>query len=580
MQMSKALEEKIKELFEATKDLHSFEEIKPHCEQFNEWISTHISYSEKSLGTLLSRCGLYKLFKSIPLEQGKNADLIAKHDAEGKVKGYELKHYVPLLCGLNKEQWENRNNSTRTIDRLENGKEIDPERYIETTEKLLTSEDPHELAVGLIAATGRRPHEILARAKFKQVQGKPYKVSFSGQGKKRGEKPVFEIDTLFPAEYVVKCLNKLRFEPSTAQLLKEVKNEFPDSITRQNVEIDKRRNGSLNRVVRAYFGETGQNNPVLSFRHGDKQDNNKALRAACAVLVTERECKGSYGAKIVYASKFLGHISKQVKSDRSLNHLVTSAGYSDYYVTKPIPYPSMSEQKISSTKVSAYDLEKIKELQKTWGLRSQHEVVSRLLKSSEEIAKLQRQLLEAQSQIAQLEQANQELNEEMEQMPQQEVAAEPATRSESENLNERIEKLEQLVYQLVEKIDTKASVAGVATLTAIPVPRVAIKVEADKDWSDIPSEELKGSKARGAADEKILRSFQALANYNDNVAASNSERWYIGNVTLRQLSGCNGQLVGDWIKRHQLSVDDHNNKYGLGQYHNKGRGDVTSVVSW
>ncbi|RAM48461.1 MAG: hypothetical protein C6Y22_27635, partial [Hapalosiphonaceae cyanobacterium JJU2] len=59
-----------------------------------------------------------------------------------------------------------------------------------------------------------------------------------------------------------------------------------------------------------------------------------------------------------------------------------------------------------------------------------------------------------------------------------------------------------------------------------------------------------------------------------------STRWYIGNVTLRQLSGCNGQLVGDWIKRHQLSVDDHNNKYGLGQYHNKGRGDVTSVVSW
>jgi DNA repair exonuclease SbcCD ATPase subunit len=242
--------------------------------------------------------------------------------------------------------------------------------------------------------------------------------------------------------------------------------------------------------------------------------------------------------------------------------------------------------------------------------------LSRLLKSSEEIAKLQRQLLEAQNQIAQLEQANQQLNEEIEeealvqgalskgdnsdrdlgvispcclppskslfvgQMPQQEVAAEPATRSESENLNERMEKLEQLVYELVEKIDTKASVADVPTLTAIPVPRVAMKVETDKDWSEVKSEELKGSKARGAADEKILRSFQALANYNDNVAASNSERWYIGNVTLRQLSGCNGQLVGDWIKRHQLSVDDHNNKYGLGQYHNKGRGDVTSVVSW
>ncbi|MCP6761144.1 MAG: telomere resolvase, partial [Fischerella sp. CENA71] len=174
--MSKALEEKIKELFEATKNLQSFEEIKPHCSRFNDWLQQQTNYSEKSLGTLLSRCGLYKLFKSVPLEQGKNAELIAKHNADGSVKGYELKHYVPLLCGLNKEQWENRNNSTRTIDRLENGKEIDPERYIQTTQRLLTSEDPHELAVGLIAATGRRPHEILARAKFKLVKDKPYKV--------------------------------------------------------------------------------------------------------------------------------------------------------------------------------------------------------------------------------------------------------------------------------------------------------------------------------------------------------------------------------------------------------------------
>jgi len=101
----------------------------------------------------------------------------------------------------------------------------------------------------------------------------------------------------------------------------------------------------------------------------------------------------------------------------------------------------------------------------------------------------------------------------------------------------------------------------------------------NKDWSEVPSEELKGSKARGAIEERIYRAFQAIANYNDN-APSNNERWYIGNVTLRQLSGSNGQVVGDWIRRHQTLVDDHNNKYGLGQYHNKGRGDVTSVISW
>ena len=88
--MSKALQAKIDELFDATKDLKTLEEIKPHCDRFNEWVNTNTSYSTKSLGTMLSRCGFYKKFKSIPLEQGLNAEAIAKHDENGNVKGQEL----------------------------------------------------------------------------------------------------------------------------------------------------------------------------------------------------------------------------------------------------------------------------------------------------------------------------------------------------------------------------------------------------------------------------------------------------------------------------------------------------------
>ncbi len=75
-------------------------------------------------------------------------------------------------------------------------------------------------------------------------------------------------------------------------------------------------------------------------------------------------------------------------------------------------------------------------------------------------------------------------------------------------------------------------------------------------------------KTAGAVEEKIYRAFRAIADYNDN-APSNNDRWYIGSVTLSSVSGCNRQAVGDWIKNHQHVVDDHNNKYGLGQYHNK-----------
>jgi hypothetical protein len=180
--MSKALQQKILELFEATAYLKSLEEIKPHCDRFNEWVNTHTSYSTKSLGTVLSRSGFYKKFKSIPLEQGKNAEALAKHDENGNVKGQELKHYAVLMCGLDRDDWAKRNTSSRVIGRLGNDQEIDPDTYLEITAQLLESADPHELAVGLIAATGRRPHEILARAKFAPIEGEAYQVQFEGQG--------------------------------------------------------------------------------------------------------------------------------------------------------------------------------------------------------------------------------------------------------------------------------------------------------------------------------------------------------------------------------------------------------------
>jgi hypothetical protein len=56
--------------------------------------------------------------------------------------------------------------------------------------------------------------------------------------------------------------------------------------------------------------------------------------------------------------------------------------------------------------------------------------------------------------------------------------------------------------------------------------------------------------------------------------------WAVTNQVLRQVSGCNGQLVRDWMELHHGAVDDHNAKYGLGQYHNKGKGDIASVINW
>ena len=570
--MSKALQAKVNELFEATKDLETFEEMQPYCDDFNSWIKENTSYSQKSLGTVLSRVGLYKKFKSLKLEQEVNAVPVPKFDKDGNQVATELKHFVLTQCGLTKVDWTDRNTTTRATDRLSNGNEIEPEQYLEVVGKLLSSDDQHELAVGLVAATGRRPHEILARAKFTAVDGEEYQVSFEGQGKKRGDKPVFQIATLYPAEYIIKLHNQLLKQSSTKDLLKEVKTEFPDDIAAQNRAIDSRRNGSLNRVVRTYFGEEDNPNPVLAIRHGEEQDNCTALRAAYAALATERDCPKSIGEKMLHAARLLGHYVGESPTDSSLRQTITTLGYLDYYVTKPVPFPTVERErvKVANVRVFAEDIEAIRDLQQQWELPNQQTVVKNLIELAQKTKEIEEKLLDAQAQIAELK------NEKAEKTEQHEEET-------MEDLDLRISRiLDEKLSQYLPKLET--------TTTHSPAPKSTSKPkqpkEDDTDWESMPSKELRVNKSRGGAEEKLRRSFLAITNHNDHKARNNhgqpdtGNMWVINNQALRQLSGCNGMLVKDWMTRHQGAIDDHNSKYGLGTYHNKGRGDITEVISW
>ncbi|MBD2535560.1 hypothetical protein H6G97_41720 [Nostoc flagelliforme FACHB-838] len=590
--MSKAVQDQVDQLFQATKDLVSLEEIKPHCEKFNQWLNENTSYSIKSLGTVLSRAGFYKKFKSLPLEQGKNAESVPKHDAQGNVTGNELKHYVLLLCGLDKKDWEERNETTRVSDRLTNvdeggatGIEIDPDEYIEVTERLLSSDNPHELAVGLIAATGRRPHEILARGKFTPIEGESYQVMFEGQGKKRGEKPVFKISTLFPASYIIERFSQLRKDTSIRELIRHVSNEFPRDISAQNKAIEDKRGNSLRRVVQEYFGGKDNKKPLLNFRHGQEQNDCKALRAACAGLLTERDCRGSLGAKMYFAGCFLGHITPGEKvSDNDLKHITTTLGYSDYYITKPVGFPDAPEkEKRTKVSVSGSTLDDIKTIQSELELPNQQSVISYLVDSymnRKDIAKSvktsEQKVLELEAQINQLQKEKAEM----------EIAMSKA------NIN--IDELETI-------IDAKIAASVASAVTAalegqkVEVPTapvfktvVARPIESvNTDWQAKPDSDVWASKAPEAAQEKIRRSYQAICLYNDTVATGDSDRLAITNSVLRDLSGCNGVLIKTWIDAHKDEVISHNSKYGMENkkdpsdpvsYANKGK-EIDKILS-
>ena len=420
----------------------------------------------------------------------------------------------------------------------------------------------------MVASTGRRPHEILARAKFTAVDGEEYQVSFEGQGKKRGDKPVFQIATLYPSEYIIKLHNQLLKEPSTKALLKQVKTEFPNDIAAQNRAIDSRRNGSLNRVVRAYFGDKDDSIPVLAIRHGEEQDNCKALRAAYAALATDRDCPKSIGEKMLHAARLLGHYVGENPTDSSLRQTVTTLGYLDYYTTKPVPCPSISvEDKEPKTNVRVFtsDLIAIKQLQEQWELPNQQTTVKNLIELAQKAKELEEKLLDAQSQLEEFKNQKVEIIEELD----------------MENLESKINRiLDEKLSQLLPKLQQ-----GESTSTNSKATKSKPK-EDDTDWESIPSEELRENKSGGAAQEKLRRSFLAITDNNDHKARDNNgqpdtdKMWVINNQALRQLSGCNGMLVKDWMTRYKQAIDDHNSKYGLGTYHNKGRGDITEAIGW
>jgi hypothetical protein len=288
----------------------------------------------------------------------------------------------------------------------------------------------------------------------------------------------------------------------------------------------------------------------LAFRHGEEQDNCKALRAAYGALAIERDCQRSIGSKMLHYARLLGHFVGENPTDRELQRVATTFGYADYFTSKPVPFPTAPEkEKVMQVRVTDEDYETIKQLQKDWEAPNQQSVVSRLIESQEKFVELAKQLLEAKARINQLEKEKTEMSQ---------IEAQQVTVSMSD--------LEAMIGRMV---DEKLSVA-LSNLPAAqqaseskPVTQAPVKQVEAIDWSGISNADVWSTKVKGASEEKIRRSYEAIALYNDTVATGDDDRLAITNQALRELSGVNGLVVGDWIKAHADEVISHNSKYEM-----------------
>jgi hypothetical protein len=582
------------EYFDKIKDLRTPLEIKELCDRLTSNLFNETDKPKTRVNKLTP-------YNKVVREGFSNEELVEDENAyiQTKADGSLWKRHLHFqFTGLADTKWHGEggiNTKTVVLDRLENCREVKVNEYLETVSKLLLSDDPHELAVGLIAASGRRPIEILVRGSFAIASEIPpylkpgYFVSFKGQAKKRDydmtedERTDYRIGVLVPADAILAAFKRFRNMPETKELLGLLKTETkkgtdPESI---NDKIEGMRGNSLRRVVAREFAN------FLPARFGDSEINNKSLRAVYVRLITDRDCPKNI-ADILWASRSVGHfIDTQKPDDSQLRHLLTTLGYFDYYADDYVPFIAAPQktvhEKPAPLRAFESDAEVIKQLQKDWELPSQMVTIRNLIELATKAKELEAQLLETQAQITQLQQEKLE----MQSIP---PSTPPSTQ---QSQQPQTQDLQAMVKQMVALALAEALPQNQQLTPNVqqPTPNIQRQPKTkpetpEKDWESVTSEELKASKHRGAAEEKIKRSFLAIANHNDHKARDNNgqpdikQMWAVTNQALRQVSGCNGQLVKDWMESHHGAINDHNAKYGLGQYHNKGKGDITSVISW
>lgn len=561
-----------------------------------------------------------KVINSIPPDElvvGENAYEQTRKSEQIWIRHLHFRYTGIESTNFNQEGGINR--STSKIERLKAQKKIDVTSYLKTTVKLLESDNVHELAVGLIAASGRRSVEVLARGKFFQLKNLPehfnpdYSVTFRGQAKKRDygleeeERAKYPIGVLVPAEMFLDAFKRYSQKPE-AQKLKDFIAKNPNADAEAvNKKIEDNRGNSLRRVCQQYFS-------FLPLRDNEQNPSPKVLRAIYSVLITERDCPEHYN-KLFWASQQLGHfIDKEEVDDADLQSLVTTVGYMDYYIDEPVPFVKQEVQPVKeanqevepvkiqeiqqpepvktkqpetvppektepikpekikpdplgSVKLTKACVEKLITIKSENKFTNQSQSVTYLFEKAEKATLLEDENNQLRARIKELEAQNKKL----------------AAEAQSLDIDKLVErKIQQQLQKLLPQLQSGSLPSTTETSESEPVTSPVTRTKkqrADIDYEGLSREELLKIKSPTAAREKIRRSFMAICAHND-AQPSNATRWAINNQGLRQLSGTNGLMVGDWMKEHELVISDHNQKYGLSQYHNKGKGDIATAIKW
>lgn len=103
-------------------------------------------------------------------------------------------------------------------------------------------------------------------------------------------------------------------------------------------------------------------------------------------------------------------------------------------------------------------------------------------------------------------------------------------------------------------------------------------------FATLESKELKKSHAKGSAEEKLKRTFEAIVSHNEAAERTHADKWAINQNALAELTGCNRPAIKQFLKEYAAEIERHHQVHGLLPRHNYAHGKlgikIADIISW
>jgi hypothetical protein len=146
------------------------------------------------------------------------------------------------------------------------------------------------------------------------------------------------------------------------------------------------------------------------------------------------------------------------------------------------------------------------------------------------------------------------------------------------------QQLNHLLAQVLQAITSSGSIALLSDSRHLGRKASEGSALAKESFATLDSQNLKKSHAKGSAEEKLKRAFEAIVKHNEMPNHKHEDKWAVNQNALAELTGCNRPAIKHFLKLYAVDIDLHHQANALLPRHNYAHGKlgikITDIISW